>query len=66
MTIDAADFGVVADGRTDCTIPLQKAIKAAEEAGTDVECPPGEILLDGSIKARNVRLYPESQSPGAE
>lgn len=59
------DYGAAADGKTDDTAALQRAIDAATETGGIVELPPGKYLIAGSIKVkkgvavRGVQLAPQ-------
>jgi hypothetical protein len=45
-------YGAVADGTTDDTAAVQKAIDAASEKGGIVELPPGRYLVAGNLEVR--------------
>ncbi len=50
---DAADvtrFGIKADGKTDDTAAIQKALDAAAKQGGVVRLPAGKYLVAGSLK----------------
>lgn len=50
QTLDAADFGVVGDGATDCTTKLQNAIDYMQANLIDtLMLPSGEIVLSGDV-----------------
>jgi polygalacturonase len=42
--LDVRNFGAVADGKTDCTAAIQKALDAANGTGDTVDMPPGTYL----------------------
>ena len=42
--LDVRDFGAVADGKTDCTAAIQKALDACNGTGRTVDIPPGTYL----------------------
>lgn len=46
------DYGAVADGKTDDTAAIQKAIDAASEKGGQVLLPPGRFLVAGSLQVK--------------
>ena len=48
-TFDITDFGAVADGRTDCTAAIQKALNAAGKVKGTVVIPPARFLC-GYVK----------------
>ncbi len=50
FALDAAEFGATADGETDCTAALQRALDAcAEQGGGIVHVPPGDYAVQGSL-----------------
>jgi len=46
------EYGAVADGKTDDTAAIQKAIDAASEKGGQVILPPGRFLVGGSLQVK--------------
>jgi polygalacturonase len=57
------DFGAVADGKTDCTAAIAKAIDAcAEKGGGRVVVPAGEFLTGAIHLKSNVNLHLEANS----
>ncbi|MFE0450346.1 glycosyl hydrolase family 28-related protein [Streptomyces sp. NPDC058914] len=51
VVADVRDFGAVADGRTDCSPAINRAIAAAGKAGGGtVTIPPGTFRIDGLIR----------------
>jgi hypothetical protein len=46
------DFGAMADGKSDDTAAIQKAIDAAAEKGGEVVLPPGRYLVAGSLQVK--------------
>lgn len=70
MAVNAKDFGVVGDGKTDDTKALQAALDAAVAKGPVCYLPGGHYKLDGSLVVpRGVTLYgasggvPHSEHP---
>ena len=62
--IDAASFGVKADGTTDDTAAIQKALDAAGQQGGVVRLPAGKYLVAGSLKIpAGVALVGSNQAP---
>ncbi|MCX7428897.1 MAG: glycosyl hydrolase family 28-related protein [Planctomycetia bacterium] len=62
--VDAAAFGVKADGKTDDTAAIQKALDAAGKLGGVVRLPAGKYLVAGSLKIPvGVALVGVQQAP---
>ena len=62
--IDAAAFGVKADGTSDDTAAIQKALDAAGQQGGVVRLPAGKYLVAGSLKIpAGVALVGSNQAP---
>jgi len=49
LPVDLAKFGIKADGLTDDTAAIQKALEAAGRAGSSVLLPEGKYLVNGSL-----------------
>ena len=63
-SIDAASFGVKADGTSDDTAAIQKALDAAGQQGGVVRLPAGKYLVAGSLKIpAGVALVGSNQAP---
>ena len=59
-----ADFGAMADGQTDCTTAIQKAIDMASVQGGIVQIPAGSWLCRGHLELRmGVHLCGINQAP---
>ncbi|MCC6729828.1 MAG: hypothetical protein IT208_10870 [Chthonomonadales bacterium] len=57
-------FGVRADGKTDDTAAIQKALDAAGDAGRAVQLPAGRYLVAGSLRIpKGVALVGEARAP---
>ena len=62
--IDAASFGAKADGTSDDTAAIQKALDAAGQQGGVVQLPAGKYLVAGSLKIpEGVALVGSTQAP---
>ena len=48
--LDVLSFGAKADGATDDTAAIQKALDAAGKSGGIVAIPPGKYRVEGSLK----------------
>ena len=60
---DITKFGAVADGKTDCTVAIAKAIDACAEAGGGLVIVPAGEFLTGAIHLKsNVDLHLEKNS----
>ena len=63
--LSVRDFGAAADGKTDDTAAIQRAVDAASLTGGIVELPPGKYLVAGGIQVkagvalRGVQLAPQ-------
>ena len=63
-SIDAASFGAKADGTSDDTAAVQKALDAAGQQGGVVRLPAGKYLVAGSLKIpEGVALVGSNQAP---
>jgi hypothetical protein len=56
-------YGAKADGKTDDTAALQKAIDEAAKVGGKVYLPPGRYLVAGSLKLEGVSLEGAANAP---
>jgi hypothetical protein len=62
--LSIADFGAVADGQTDCTAAIQKAIDAASQKGGVVVIPIGRWRCNGHLELKmGVHLSGLNQAP---
>ena len=61
---DVSAFGIKADGKTDDTAAIQKALDAAAKQGGAVRLPAGKYLVAGSLKIpEGVALVGSNQAP---
>ncbi|HUA63665.1 MAG TPA: glycosyl hydrolase family 28-related protein, partial [Verrucomicrobiae bacterium] len=49
-TLDLSAFGIKADGATDDTAAIQKALDAAAKTGATVLLPPARYMVAGNLK----------------
>ena len=62
--VDVAAFGAKADGKTDDTAAIQKALNAAAKQGGVVHLPAGKYLVAGSLRIPvGVALVGSNQAP---